>query len=171
MDYLKEGYRQLANEKHYQKIPCPVYPEVSLSINMILKYLNEQRFLDKKQVEYLSVSEEPRDRKFYFLPKIHKDKSKWTEGKILPGRPIVSDCNSDTYAISEYIDHFLAPIAKCHDSYLKDTQDFLEKLNKTTPSEKSLLVTLDVDSLYTNIDNKDGMEAIKKAFENNPNEK
>ena len=171
MDYLKEGYRQLANEKHYQKVPSPVYPKVSLSINMILKYLNEQRFLDKKQVEYLSVPEEPRDRKFYLLPKIHKDKSKWTEGKIPPGRPIVSDCNSDTYAISEYIDHFLAPIAKCHDSYLKDTQDFLEKLNKTTPSEKSLLVTLDVDSLYTNIDNKDGMEAVKKAFENNPNEK
>ena len=65
----------------------------------------------------------------------------------------------------------MAPIAKCHDSYSKDTQDFLEKLNKTTPSEKSLLVTLDEDSLYTNIDNKDGMEAVKKAFENNPNEK
>ena len=87
-----------------------------------------------------------------------------------PGRPIVSDCNSDTYAISEYIDHFLAPIAKSHDSYLKDTQDFSEKLNKTSPSEKSLLVTLDAESLYTNTDNKDGMEAVKKAFENNLNE-
>ena len=82
MDYLKEGYRQLANEKHYRKIPSPVYPKVSLTINMILKYLNEQRFLDKKQVEYLGVPEEPRDRKFYLLPKIHKDKSKCTEGKI-----------------------------------------------------------------------------------------
>ena len=43
------------------------------------------------------------------------------EGQIPPGRPIVSDCSSDTYRISEYIDHFLGPLAITHDSYFIDT--------------------------------------------------
>ena len=72
MDYLKEGYRQLANEKHYQKVPSPVYPKVSLSINMILKYLNEQRFLDKKQVEYLSVQKSQEKGSFIYCLKFIK---------------------------------------------------------------------------------------------------
>ena len=44
MDKTEKGYWQLANDKRYQKIPFPVYPRVSLSTNMILNYLNEQKF-------------------------------------------------------------------------------------------------------------------------------
>ena len=170
-DYLIEGYRQLANENHYKKIRSPVSPKASDIINNILDDLNKEKIIDKKQLEYLMVPEQPRERKFYMLPKIHKDKSKWTDGKIPPGRPIVSDCDSDTYAISEYIDYFLAPLAKKHDSYLKDTQDFLEKLNGVTPTDNCLLITLDVDSLYTNIDSTDGMKSVENAFENHPDPK
>ena len=37
---------------------------------------------------------------------------------------------------------------------------------KTDPN--STLITLDVDSMYTNIDNQAGIKAIIEAFENNP---
>ena len=83
-------------------------------------------------------------------------------GQIPPGRPIVSDCSSDTYRISEYIDNFRGPLGKTHDSYVRDTLNFLEKLSSINPSPDSLLITLDVDSLYTNIDNQDGYEAVNE---------
>lgn len=171
-DYLKEGYRQLSNEKHYKKLPKPIYPNVSKKISDTLDFLHSKNIINKKQLEYLDVPPNPRDRKFYLLPKIHKEKNTWGDGgRIPPGRPIVSDCSSDTYRISEYIDHFLGPLAITHDSYVRDTPNFLEKLSSINPAPDSLLITLDVDSLYTNIDNQDGFEAVKESFNKNPDPK
>jgi hypothetical protein len=69
-----------------------------------------------------------------------------------PGRPIVSACNSYTENISKYLDLILQPYMKSLPSYVKDTYDFWRKL-KSLPklSKDSVIVTLDVTSLYTNI--------------------
>ena len=170
-DYIKEGLNQLSNEKHYKKLNHPIYPDVSDKINNLLSKIKDKKIIDKKQYDYLKVPDNPRDRKFYLLPKIHKEKDKWKNGKIPPGRPIVSDCGSDTYHLSEFIDSYLQPLATKHASFLRDTPDFLDKLSNLTCSPNSLLITLDVDSLYTNIDNKDGLETINNIFNQNPNEK
>ena len=51
-------------------------------------------------------------------------------------------------------------------SYVKETQDFLQKLEKVKNiPEKSLLVTLDVKPLYTNIPNNEGTKAIRDFYE------
>lgn len=172
VDYIKEGIRQLSNDKHYKKIEEPIHPKIKDKISTILNELYLEGYLDKKQVDYLKVPEKPRERRFYLLPKIHKEKSKWLDNeKIPPGRPIVSDCNSDTYRIAEYIDSFLSPLATSHSSFIKDTSDFLHKLSKIRPNKDSLLITIDVDSLYTNIDNRDGLKSVKKIFEINQNER
>ena len=46
----------------------------------------------------------------------------------------------------------------------------MHKLKKVVPTKDCFLVTLDVDSLYTNIDKRGGVSAVKKAFEENPDE-
>lgn len=170
-NYEAEGYRQLNNTAHYKKISEPVYPKVTGKLNSTLNKIINKNLLTKKQYEYLEVPEVPRDRRFYMLPKIHKELNKWSDNKTPPCRPIVSDCGSDTYHISEYIDHFLYPLAIKHPSYIKDTPDFLEKLSKINVSPDCLLITLDVDSLYTNIDNQVGLQAIRQSFLNNPDPK
>jgi len=168
-EYVMEANRQLSNTLHYKKLSQPVFPQISNRVDEIIGNLHKQKKLNKKQVEYLSVPTTPRNRQFYLIPKIHKDPSKWpVPEKMPPGRPIVSDCGSDTYKVAEYIDHFLAPLATKHPSYIKDTPDFLDKISKLKIPKDALLVTIDIDTLYTNINNKDGMEAVKKAFENNP---
>ena len=78
--------------------------------------------------------------------------AKWTvKNKAPPGRPIVSDCGPDSYKWSELIDHYLKPLACKHDSYVKDTGDFIDKIGKLKISKDAILVTFDVESLYTNI--------------------
>ncbi len=167
--YIEEGYRQLNNATHYRKLDAPMYPETAEKISEILGELHEQNFITQKQLAYLQPPLDPRPRQLYLLPKIHKPPDKWpVRGKMPPGRPIISDCSSESYTVAEYIDHFLQPFASVHASYVKDTTDFLTKLKSIRTKPDSLLVTLDVDSMYTNIDNEDGLEAVKKAFISQP---
>ena len=50
-------------------------------------------------------------------------------------------------------------------SYVKDTKDFINKINNHNIPEGSIFVRLDVKSLYTSIPNPEGIAAVKKAHE------
>ena len=93
----------------------------------------------------------------YLQLKIHKEDS--------PCYPLVSSVNCHTENISKYIDHYLRNLQKIP-SYVKGTQDFLKKLEKVKDiPQESLLVTLDVKSLYINIPNNKGIKAVKESHE------
>ena len=51
---------------------------------------------------------------------------------------------------------------------MKDTGDFLRRINTISPPppKNSILVTMDVGSLYTNIPHREGMTAVAQALEN-----
>ena len=86
----------------------------------------------------------PKTPKLYLRPKIHK------EGK--PDRPVASSIKCHTAIISKYVEYQLQHIVKEIPSYVKYTQDFLKKLKKLKDiPRESLLVTLDVNSLFKNI--------------------
>ena len=74
-----------------------------------------------------------------------------------PARPVISSVNCHTSNILKYVDY-----VKEIPSYVKDTKDFIQKLNQR---EDSLLVTLDVKSLYTNISNNEEIKAVKEAYD------
>lgn len=166
--YLWEGYKQLEDKNYYSKLKKPIYKDTMLEIAQIFQKIYQKKLINAKQRNYLMGDTEPRARRFYLLPKIHKDPSKWHKPfEIPPGRPIVSDCNSETYRSAEYIDYFLNPLAKLHKSYIKDTYDFIEKIKNLVLPENSILFTIDVDSLYTNIDTTEGIQAVKEIFQRN----
>ena len=78
-------------------------------------------------------------------------------------RPILSATDSPTERISAFVDHFLRPQVEKIKSYVKHTTHFLNIIkNLRDLPEESLLVTLDVSSLYTNIDNEEGILACAK---------
>ena len=109
--------------------------------------------------------ENPRTPLFYGLLKIHK-----IFDSFPPLRPIVSRFNSCTCNLSKFVDSFLKFQAQQCKSYIRDTKDFLVKLSliKNIP-ENSFLVTMDVSSLYTNIDHEEGAEACFKKLEERKN--
>lgn len=169
INYIKEAERQLNNDAFYKKIDAPIYPETSIKYRDILSTMLEKKLIQPEQACYLMPSNDARSRRFYLLPKIHKDMSKWTiKNKMPPGRPIVSDCSSESYRIAEYLDYHLQPIACKHPSYVKDTYDFLDKLKHIKVPDNAYLITLDIESLYTNIQTHDGIESVKKMFLKHP---
>ena len=93
-------------------------------------------------------------------PKIHKPNT--------PGRPIISGCDSPTEKLSIYIDHFLKPLVPLIPSYIKDTTHFLNTLFAipTPLPPNTILATLDVTSLYTNIPHAEGIASATKALYN-----
>ena len=84
---------------------------------------------------------------------------------IPPGRPIVSATSHPTEHISQFVDAHLNPLVPKLPSYIEDTTHFLRKLDdlKELPPG-SLLVTLNVSSLFTDIPQKEGIEACRKAL-------
>lgn len=169
-DYISEAEHQLSNPKHYALLPNPIFNETATMINNILSDLVKTNFLRPKQLEYLSAKPDCRQRHLYTLPKIHKNPTtEWfVPNKIPKGRPIISDCGSESYAVSEYIDYFLLPLSCQHNAYLKDTNDFVNKIRNLIVPETAILITVDVSSMYTNIDNTTGLAAVRKAFDRNP---
>jgi len=72
-DYLTEAYRQLNNEHHYSQIPGPIHDDTLINNNNQLQLIANKGLLSKKQLEYLKAKADSRPRKFYMLPKIHKE--------------------------------------------------------------------------------------------------
>ena len=79
----------------------------------------------------------------------HHPKSKQKLHKEgVPGRPVISSVNCHIFKISEYVDYHLQPIVREIPSYVKDTSDFLRKINAVEfVPDNSYLVLLDMKSL------------------------
>ena len=99
--------------------------------------------------------------KFYISPKIHKENN--------PGRPVINSINCHTSEISRFVDHHLQPLVREIPSYIKDTNDFINKIDNFAVPPNSFLVTMDVKSLYTSIPNNEGIASVKKKYDHYPN--
>lgn len=96
--YLTEAYRQLQNQEHYLPLSSSLQLENQKKIREIFDNLYEGKMITAKQRYYLYGDDPPCPRKFYLLPKIHKNPETWTvPNRDLSGRPIVSDCGSKSY--------------------------------------------------------------------------
>ena len=56
-------------------------------------------------------------------------------------------------------------IAKEQESYLKDSTDFINYIERTRVPNNAILVSMDVTSLYTNIPQEEGIETVCNAYD------
>lgn len=170
--YILEVERQLNDSVYYEKLQKPIYMDTIPMIHDIVNTLKKKKFITGKQKQYLIGQGEPRQRRFYILPKIHKDPDKWTVPfTVPPGRPIVSDCGSETYFTAEYLDYFLNPLSIKHPSYIRDTYHFIEIVKNIRVQSESFFFSMDVESLYTNIPITEGINCVKNIFKRYPDSK
>jgi len=113
--------------------------------------------INNKQFKYIT-NYIPKCPIFYGMPKIHK--------KDCPLRPIVSQINGPTYRINQLI-HELLMVAENEIPYLfKDTTTFLNTIEKHKLTlDDTILVTMDVVSLYTNIPHNQAVEYVTSYYE------
>ena len=165
-DYTKECLRQLSDTEFYKRIEFSLQSTNITNTSSWLRRLKGQSFINAKEYKFLShCSQTPRKRHFYTLPKTHKEEWQF-DGKIPPGRPIVSDSQTESSKISSFIDYFLNPLARLSPSYIRDSTDFISSL-ESVPIENLpsvILFTCDVTSLYTNIPIDKACQVVAKFF-------
>ena len=121
-DYIKEAERQLNNTKNNRKLQeDPTATNMKL-VNDTIERFKKQKLINEKVAEGLKRND-PKTPKFYLRSKIHK------EGN--PGRPVVSSVNCHTANISKYVDYHLQPIVNEIPSYVKDIQEFSQKVRES----------------------------------------
>ena len=89
-------------------------------------------------------------------PKIHKTNN--------PGKPVINSIECHTSEISRCVDYSLQPVVKQIPSYIKDTNHFINKLNNFSVPVNSVLVNMDIRSLYTSMPHNEGIAATKKRY-------
>ena len=157
-DKIKEGQSQLDNTDHYQPLDHPMVMEIASKVTSSIEYLYDGQFIDETTMEWLlQTPTPPRIPEFYTLTKIHKPKP--------VGRPIIAGCDGPTERISAFVDKLIQPIAKIQKSYIKDTTDFINFIERKKLPQNTLLVTMDVTSLYTSIPQEQGMQIVCAAYD------
>ncbi|XP_071178031.1 uncharacterized protein [Mytilus edulis] len=113
--------------------------------------------IDEDNIGYLKP-ENAKPGRLYLLPKIHKVNN--------PSRPIVSANGYPTEEISEFVDFHLRSHVENLPSHIQDTTDYLRKMESMNPlPPETLLITLDVTSLYTNIPHDDGIQSCREIWD------
>ena len=156
-DKLQEGQVLLDDKNNYRPVTTPMAKETARKTRVIINDLHQGNHIDTMTKNWLlQTPNPPRIPVFYTLTKIHKP--------TLPGRPIILGCDGLTERISSFLDHILQPIAQAQKSYLKDTTQFINFIEKRIVPKNTILVSMDVNSLYTNIPQE---EEINESFYKN----
>ena len=146
--FCKEVYKEVTDD------PSPIID----AMHRTLEKIRKRGDTDSNTLKYFDVVETKFGR-FYLLPKIYK------RLHSVPGRPVISNSGFYTENISALLDFHLKPIAAKVKSYIKDTNDFLRKLqNLPKLPDDVILCTIDVIGLYPNIPNEEGLLFLKKAL-------
>ena len=163
-DYLGEAEKQLKDQNVYRKVAFKdkILSQLVDCSNRFCKNLKMKGHITEKELKYFSYEFKKSCNfgKLYLLPKIHKSLEK------VPGRPVISNCDTPTEKVSEFLDHHLKLVMQSGKSYIKDSGHFFEKI-KTLGRipDNAILVTADVVELYPSIHHQVGLIAHKEALD------
>ena len=127
----------------------------------IFKDLRRGGHLSEKQLNYYSFKYKKACNlvKLYLLRKISKRLYNVT------GRPVASNRDTPTDKASKFLDNHLQPITQNSWSYIRDSQDFIDKVHRIENIPKdAILITGDVIGLHSCIPHVIGLKALQNAL-------
>jgi len=155
-DYVKKIQSSLADENTYTKVDDNPLKTLRESTYNILSRWNHNHYLNYTYKNTKLTQTDTQLPVFYGLPKIHK------EG--IPLRPIISTINSPTYFLAKHLYNELSKCIKPPNSRVKNNFEIAEKLKDINIPPNFSLISLDVKSLFTNIDKNLLKEGLDKRF-------
>ena len=111
--------------------------------NSFFKELKRKGCISEKTLKYFTYEFKNSTNlgKLYLLPKIHK------RLENVPGRPVISNCGTPTEKGVHLLDFHLKSVMQNGASYVRDSNDFKNKIKNTKIPNNALLVTADVVGL------------------------
>ena len=120
--------------------------------------MRQGKHIDDMTNKWLSQTPSPlRIPIFYKLTKIHM--------LILVDRPLISGCDGPAGKISSFVETLPQTMAQLQQSYMRDATAFLNFIEKTKVGKDTILVSMNVSSLYTNIPQEEGTNILCEAYE------
>lgn len=157
-DYVSMCLGFLKNKEWYNPISALSINQYNSSFYNMVDRAFYTGAITKNTYEFIRISH-PRVATFYSLPKIHKNSTKLT------GRPIVSGNGAISENLSRVIDAHLQPLVLSLPSFVRDTIQFLHLINDLRIPDNAILVTIDVEALYSSIPHSLGLAAVQKALQ------
>ncbi|XP_076056313.1 uncharacterized protein LOC143034262 [Oratosquilla oratoria] len=157
-DYDQKALALLQDTQTYTIVPQDPTKKLQAKVERELKELRENRIIN--DVEWKKMR--PGDStipKFYGLPKVHKEN--------IPLRPIVAFRNSPTYHLASYLAKLLRPLVTDSPHMLQNSADFIERIKGLNLRSGDVLVSFDVQSMFTSIPRDLAKSALKSAMEDN----
>ncbi|CAF1017477.1 unnamed protein product [Didymodactylos carnosus] len=175
--YESKVLQQLNDREYYESLSYNPTNQTKQRIIFEVNQLFKKKLINFSTLKFI----EPKNLScgtFYILPKIHK--------KHCPERPIISGIDHLTSNISDYLERLLIPYVSLLQEYamndypvqnyivLKDTNHLLKEielvdkkiLNRNLNVQHLYMVTGDITSLYTNIPQDDGIQALSNFITN-----
>ena len=98
--------------------------------------------------------------RIYGLPKIHN--------ADVPLRPIVSYVNTFAHDLSAYLGNILSPLTGSSDFTVNNSAHFVSTISRETTLDNEIMVSFDVESLFTNVPIDAAVEASLQKLEDDP---
>ena len=116
-----------------------------------------KKHIEDPEVRKKLIPQDPKTPCIYGLPKIHKENT--------PLRPIVSAIDAPSYKLAKYLAKILQPKVEEAQSYVKNSQHFLQIIKDIRVNREDILVSFDVASLFTNIPEEEAVKLIEEKFD------
>ncbi len=156
-DYFGQCMTQLSDTRTYRR--ALEYPTDDIRKhlqNTLIKFKKHIHQQNQHLYKYLTTGiKQPQPPRFYGIPKIHK---KFTHLPLM--RPIVSQTTSILTPTALFIDHILQPLARSYPDYLHNSTSLSLTLQNLHVPDDSILVSLDVESLYPSIPQSECLEIL-----------
>ncbi|XP_013142201.1 PREDICTED: uncharacterized protein LOC106106199 [Papilio polytes] len=152
VEYEQKITQLVSDTATYKKVNYNPTSRVTTKLNKILNTLPHE---EKNQLRPVN----PTSPKIYGLPKVHKPN--W------PVRPIVSQIDSPTYKSSRHMAKVLQTVTGKTNSFVSDSAHFTRLLEEVKVHDNEILVSFDVESLFTNVPVAETIGIIKQLLSAN----
>ncbi|XP_063969468.1 uncharacterized protein LOC135157522 [Lytechinus pictus] len=150
LDYEAKVQR-LLDSGTYRKLPRDPTPAIERRVNDKLLSLQRKDVLSRPLYRQLRSSSGLCPI-IFGQPKIHKPDT--------PLRPIVSTRGSPTYALAQHLTNILQPLVGQGVHHVRNSKHFVEQICQMNVSNSDLLISFDVESLFTSVPVKDACAII-----------
>ena len=146
--YKKKSQEMLENTNNYKHRKQSKCKQIETQANRLIRNIGHDKFDRRTQEKLISTGSQPAN--FVTLIKDHKN----TTDTGFPLRPVASTINTPTNKIDWLISRILNQLLLYIPSYIKNTDDLIEKLNNIDMKSyrgTEVFVSLDVVNLYPSI--------------------